>query len=424
MIAISSFASKGRRLLVSSAALLALASNAMGQPCRPPGEETVIAAFGSGDGAPIGGVTFGPDGGLYVQTFAAHGSLGSGAVYKLTPPPPDSSYWRITLAYGVCIGQYCAGAPGGPLILDTSGALYGVSTAGGVVGCPGVGQGLCGFIFRLGPTGSVYDFHGPADGYSPSGGLVLGADGSVYGTTREGGAHGAGTAFRLTPGPNAWTKTTIYDFLGVEGDGANPRAGLIVDSSGALYGTTTFGGAAGKGAVFKLTPPATPSGVWTESVLYSFTGLSDGAYPTTGLTFATRGALYGTNTGVVFMLTPPVPPATAWTPTILHSFSGGEDGGSPVGSLVVDTNGALYGATLEGGVRVGGRVFKLTPPVEPLMQWRLTTLYSFSGGQDGRTPSGGVILDNAGGLYGTTKAGGPYGGGVVFRINNSPPGCL
>ncbi len=431
MIAISSFASKTRRLIASSAALLALAGNATGLPCPPPGGETVLASFAasSGEGAPIGGVTFGPDGALYVPTYAQTGSTtGFGAVYNLTPPPPGSAYWSPTLLYNFCIGRYCseesAGGPNGPLILDTSGALYGVSKIGGSSNCPAAGQSLCGFIFRLGPpTDAFYGFHGAADGYSPSGGLVWGADGSVYGTTMEGGAHGAGTAFKLTPGPNAWTKTTIHHFFGASGDGANPQAGLIVDSNGALYGTTALGGASARGAVFKLTPPVPPSTVWTETVLYSFTGLGDGAYPTNGLTFGPRGSLYGTNTGVAFKLTPPVSPATQWRLTVLHSFSGGADGSSPVGSLVVDASGALYGATAAGGVRSYGVVFKLTPPFAPLMQWTLTTLYSFSGGQDGAIPSGGVILDNAGGLYGAARAGGAYGGGVVFRINNPTAAC-
>ncbi len=435
MIAISFFSSKRRRLLASSFALLALASEAMGLPCQPPGGETVLAAFSSSEGAPIGGVTFGLDGGLYVPTSNQVASQTAfGAVYELTPPPLGSAGWSRTLLYQFCIEVACSkfplGAPVGPLIMDTSGALYGVSPTGGLTRCPGRGQSLCGYVFELSPPPSGSTTWIEADlqlfaggGNILSGGLALGAAGSLYGTTDSGGAYGAGSVYMLAPGPKGWTASPIYDFPGASGDGANPRAGLIVDSSGALYGTTALGGAAGRGAVFKLTPPVAPSTVWTESVLYSFPGLGDGAYPTSGLTFGPRGSLYGTNTGAAFKLTPPVSPATQWRLTVLHSFSGGADGSTPVGSLVVDASGALYGATAAGGVRSYGTVFKLTPPVAPSTQWMLKTLYSFSGGEDGGLPSGGVILDNAGGLYGAARAGGAYGGGVVFRINNSSATC-
>jgi uncharacterized repeat protein (TIGR03803 family) len=222
MTAISSFASKSRRLLASSAALIALVGNAMGLPCRPPGEETVLASFGdsSTHRAPLGGVTFGPDGGLYVATSNQVSSeTAYGAVYKLTPPS-GSGAWSRTLVCSFCPGYPCLfGAPVGPLILDTSGALYGVSLTGEDV-------------FELSPpppgstiwTETFSQLFG-RNSFSRSSGLALGPDGSLYVTTDNGGAYGEGIVFKLTPGPWVWIATAIYVFSAASADGANPRGG-------------------------------------------------------------------------------------------------------------------------------------------------------------------------------------------------------
>ena len=206
----------------------------------------------------------------------------------------------------------------------------------------------------------------------------------LYGTTVFGGANGAGTVFELTPPSSprgAWTFTILYSFSpftifpgGATGDGNGPAAGLISDATGALYGTTANGGANGYGTVFKLTPPAVAGGPWTETVLYSFTGGSDGGSPKASLIFDESGALYSTTTvgglngqGTVFKLTPPGVPDGAWTETVLYSFAGLDVGTSPSGAgLIFDSSGALYGTTSTGGANGFGTVFKLAPPARPV----------------------------------------------------------
>ena len=185
----------------------------------------------------------------------------------------------------------------------------------------------------------LYSFTGGADGLIPLAGLVFDAAGNLYGTTGYGGADGSGVVFKLAPNPDGtWTESVLYSFTGYA-DGSIPGAGLIFDPTGNLYGTTTSGGPfsagecpAGCGVVFKLAP--NPDGTWTESVLHSFTG-ADGQYPRAGLVFDVAGNLYGTtngggpdNDGVVFKLKPNLD--GTWTESVLYSFKDGADGGFPV----------------------------------------------------------------------------------------------
>ena len=203
----------------------------------------------------------------------------------------------------------------------------------------------------------------------------------------------------------------LYRFTG-SSDGANPAAGVIADKEGALYGTTVLGGNncpyVSCGTVFKLTPPATGQTTWRETVLYSFTGGSDGYAPVAGLIFDNQGALYGTtyyggnnctygSCGTVFKLTLPRKGQTAWTETVLYKFCsqpGCSDGANVYASLIADRDGALYGATIGGGSGCPqsggcGTVFKLTRPTTGQTPWTETVLYSFTGGpSDGRAPRG------------------------------------
>ncbi len=200
---------------------------------------------------------------------------------------------------------------------------------------------------------------------------------------------GCGTVFKLTPpakGQTAWAETVLYSFKGGS-DGLNPQAGLIADNTGALYGTTS----AYPGTVFKLTPPARGQTAWTETVLYNFCSLpncSDGAEPNfVSLIADKEGALYGTtgsggigNYGTVFKLTPPAKGQTVWTETVLYSFKGGSDGQNPEASLIADDQGALYSTTFFGGTGGSfprdpgsGTVFKLTPPAKGQTTWTKTS---------------------------------------------------
>src|SRR5580658_2155921 len=250
------------------------------------------------------------------------------------------------------------------------------------------------------------------DGANPAGGLIADANFNVYGTTYEGGAADQGTVFEwAADGP----ETVLYSFTGLA-DGGGPEAGLVLGPNGSLYGTTYFGGAYDYGVVFELTPPAVAGGAWTEAVLYSFTGGPDGGNPWAGLTLGSNGVFYGTTTGgglgvgVAFILTPPTSPNGPWTETVLHNFGAFTgDGANPYASWTFGTNGVLYGATESGGSSGYGIVFSLTTGGV------LTVLHPFTGGADGGNPQAGFALDSAGNFYGTT----PYGGagyGVAFKM--------
>ena len=230
---------------------------------------------------------------------------------------------------------------------------------------------------------ALYRFTGGSDGSEPFAGLIADKEGALYGTTQSGGRTincngNCGTVFKLTPpakGQTAWNEIVLYRFTGGN-DGSEPVAGLIADKEGALYSTTAFGGT-GNGTVFKLTPPAKGQTAWKETVLYRFTGGSDGIEPRAGLLADKEGALYGTtqsgggtincngNCGTVFKLTPPAKGQTAWKETVLYRFTGGSDGFEPLAGLIADEEGALYGTTQSGGGTgnggIGfGTVFKLT----------------------------------------------------------------
>jgi len=315
--------------------------------------------------------------------------------------------------------------PQGGVIFDTAGNLYGTGS-GGVY--------RHGVVFKLTPTADgswtesvLYSFTGGTDGGKPRAGLIFDQAGNLYGTAFRGGAYkDAGTVFKLTPNlDGSWTETVLYSF-GNGGGGAGPRAGLIFDAAGNLYGTTGFGGAYGGGVVFELTPNS--DGSWAETVLYSFTGGTDGMWPFAGVIFDAAGNLYGTTYfggsgtaysgyGTVFELTPKA--GGGWTEKVLHSFNL-KDGSFSVAGLIFDEAGNLYGTTGVGGdlsCSSGfgcGVVFKLAPNSNG--GWDETVLHQFKGGKDGLAPQAGLIFDQAGNLYGTTVGGGAYGGGTVFKL--------
>lgn len=215
-------------------------------------------------------------------------------------------------------------------------------------------------------------------------------------------------------------------------DGANPTGELLMDASGAIFGATAGGGLYGKGAIFKLTPPAAGASEWTETILHSFTGGVGGYTPVGSLIADAGGALYGVasdaggayadnETGVIFQLAPPPAGSTRWTYRILHSFGDGSAGANPSAGLVRGENGALYG-TLQAGAGLFGRgaAFRLTPPVAGQTQWRLLTLYRFKGGHDGWRPETSLTLGPDGTLYGATYVG-DICNGAVFALKPSFP---
>lgn len=327
------------------------------------------------------------------------------------------------------------------LIMDSSGNLYGTTASGGNgnSGSPGCSTG-CGTVFRLAPNGSggytesiLYAFTDGSDGGFPESGLIEDSSGNLYGTTWGGGTGagtncntppaGCGVVFKLAPnGSGGYTESVLYAFTGISpgvSDGQNPYASLFLDSAGDLYGTTQGGGAESAGTVFKLTPNG--SGGYAESVLYSFTGGSDGGSPMAGLVMDSTGNFYGTTAaggnavcmggcGTVFKLAPSG--VGRFTESVLFTFTDGSDGGTPRASLILDGSGNLY-STTSGGGNSYGTVFELTPNGSG--GYSESVLHTFNS-TDGAYPNAGLILDSAGNLYGTTIKGGASGSGTVFKL--------
>lgn len=274
---------------------------------------------------------------------------------------------------------------------------------------------------------TLYSFSGEnGDGAGPYAGVLYSMNGVMYGTTAYGGVFSSGTVFQLTPpvqSGGAWTETVLHSFGG-SNDGTYPYAGVVADVSGNLYGTTNYGGSAGMGVVYELTPPVQPGGVWNETILHSFAG-TDGAYPYASLSLAPNGSLYGTtelggasNYGAAFELSPPSTAGGAWSENVIYSFSGGKDGGCPYAVPVFDANGNLYGTTVAGGASDEGTVFKLSPNQSGNGAWIESVLHSFHG-SDGGFPYAGVVLGTGGVIFGTTAGSVNAGNGSAFEL--SPP---
>lgn len=216
----------------------------------------------------------------------------------------------------------------------------------------------------------------------------------------------------------------LYGFQG-EGDGATPYAVPIMDTKGNLYGTTIYGGAYGYGIVYKLSSRGKS---WTETVLHSFAGESDGAYAYGGVVVDGHGNLYGGTRdggancsgacGVVYELSPVK--NGGWREKILYNFTGTQNSeGGPLGSLTLDAKGNLYGTTVGGGACGYGDEFEL---IHTRSKWRYMGIKYFCG-NDGQAPAyGQLVFDPAGNLYGTTGFGGPGGLGVVFELTPQPHG--
>jgi uncharacterized repeat protein (TIGR03803 family) len=341
--------------------------------------------------------------GNFYGTTEDGGAYGQGTVFKLSRTGVETVLYSFT-------GGSDGYLPNGGLVMDGSGNLYGTTFLGGA--------NDLGTVFKVTPAGAetvLYSFgRFSADSSAPLAGLIMDASGILYGTTLGGGEWSQGTVFRVKP---TGDETLLYSFPG-NSYGRLPQASLIMDASGNLYGTTPFGGADDTccGTVFELTP----GGV--ETVLYSFTGASDGSVPNASLIMDASGNVYGTtefggtdSLGTVFKLTNR---NGTWIETVLHSFTGGSDGLDPESSLIMDATGNLYGTTPFGGSGVApnppnipgdGVVFKVTPAGAE------TVIYSFTGGSDGSGPDSGLIADSSGNLYGTTE----WSGGTIFELSGS-----
>jgi uncharacterized repeat protein (TIGR03803 family) len=384
-------------------------------------QEKVLHNFNSNGSAaffPYAGLVSDAAGNLYGTTFYG-GPDNYGTVFELMPTTGGGWTEKTLHSFTGTDGFF----PEANLIVDTAGNLYGTISAGSARGG--------GTAFELTPkTGGgwteeiLHNFGNGKDGSSPGAGLIMDTSGNLYGTTRLGGGHSVGTVFELTPRVGGgWVEKTLHSFNNNGTDGYTPLAGLIMDASGNLYGTTYLGGIYGSsnagGTVFELTPAA--GGTWTETVLHSFNNGTDGAQPEAGLILDAAGDLYGTTLqggvygyGTVFELTPGL--SGSWSESVLHDFSNGSggDGAYPVAGLVFDTQGNLYGTTQQGGPFKWGVVFKLAPATGG--SWTETVLHAFGNGKDAQRPQGTLIFGASGNLYGATEEGGAYGEGTVFEI--------
>jgi len=369
---------------------------------------------GQDGGFPMAGLTMDQAGNLYGTTYL-------GTAFRLSK---KGSGWISNPLHGFGGGDDGLDPYGG-VVFGPDGGLYGTTSLGGVPGgCDGRG---CGTVFSVRPSAAacktalcpwtetvLHRFSEGSDGTNPISDLIFDQTGNLYGTTNFGGAYGQGTVFELVPSQSGWTENVLYSFTG-SSDGSQPWAGLIFDNLGNLYGTTFTGGTYNAGTVFQLTPSG--SG-WIENVLYSFQEGNDGAGPAGGLIFDSAGNLYGTasvggagNGGTAFQLTPSKG-AGPWTFTLVYVFSGDNYYG-PAGTLVMDAAGNLYGTTYQDGANLCGSVFKLTPTNGG---WAYTNLHDFTCSSDGGFPAGNVTFDANGNLYSTASQFGTHGYGTVWEI--------
>ena len=360
------------------------------------GSETPLYSFtGGADGGYPNGVIRDLQGNLY-GTTSGGGQNGNGVVFRVDTGGNETTLYTFTGgADGGAPGNYSGS--GADLVRDPSGNLYGSTYSGGPAG-----QGV---VFQVDATGhetTLYGFPPASDGKYLYGGVIRDTAGNLYGTTYQGGLNGAGIVFKLD---NTGHETILYEFTG-GADGSSPGNGLVRDAAGNLYGTT-LGGGLGSGVVFKVDTNN------HETVLYSFTGGADGGDPWAGVILDPVGNLYGTtssggsaNMGVVYKLD------TSGKQTVLHNFTG-TDGANPRASLIFDPNGNLYGTAFNGGASGWGDIFKIDS------SGNFSVLYSFTGGNDGVEPYAGVTRDSAGNLYGTTNGcpGACYG--AVYKLDTA-----
>ena len=348
--------------------------------------EVLDSFAGSDGGFPQGGVVRDKDGDLYGTTYYG-GSANAGTVFRLTHKGAES-----------VLHAFEDGADGanpvGSLTHDSRRNLFGVTANGGTGGF--------GTVFELANDGTetiLHPFTNGTDGGAPVGDLAI-RDGNLFGVTAAGGEYGAGTVFRLTI---RGKETVLHSFSGGS-DGYEPLAGVIADRAGALYGTTYSGGAENLGTIYTIGAHG------TETVLHAFAGGNDGASPAGPLVFDTAGNLFGTtvlggtsDAGTVYKLAPD------GIETVLYSFTGGSEGADPDCGLAFDSTGNLYGTTPVSEADGDGAVFKLAPG------GAITVLHAFSG-RDGANPQAGLIADGSGHLFGTAPNGGAHGYGVVFVL--------
>ena len=290
----------------------------------------------------------------------------------------------------------------------------------GVAASLPIAFGVPGAAARAATTTVIYSFAGDEDGEYADTDLVMDAAGNLYGTTVQGGEHGSGTVWELSPSGDSWTHTVLYSFTG-GADGGEPYKGVTLDAQGNLYGTAVTGGGGvcegGCGVAYKLT---NNGGVWTQSVIHLFSGGDDGSGPGARLTLDDAGDVFGMapiggayGAGTIYEMKPAMHGAYKFK--VLHAFTGGADGiGGSAGALVLH-DGKLYGAATAGGANGQGTVYELH--LNDRGKWKFRTVYSFLGEPDAGFPYGGVTFDVLGNLYGTTYYAGANDVGAVYELS-------
>ncbi len=424
-----------RRLTTASVFIIASATD-LGAPVaahswvgdRSAGPKTSIVAFlftfHGPDGAnPTGRLVADGRGALYGTTLNG-GAYNAGAVFKLSPA---AGHYTEEVLHSFQGPPGDGANPQGGVIL-ANGTIYGTTLGGGSGSCGSTGG--CGTVFAITQSGTGYQetvLHafqgGHNDGAIPGGDLVIDPAGVIYGATGSGGLHDRGTVFRLASDGPGYTMTLLHNF-GAGGDGQAPT-GLTGDGNGVLFGVTGFGGKYHEGTAFALTPQGPR---YHEAVLHSFGGPGDGARPSGQLALDRRGALFGTTEfgrngaaqccGTAFKLTPA---GAGYDERLVFDFQRGSGGIAP-SPLVEKKEGVLYGTAADGG-RHGshgrGTVFELMPTGGHYTE---LVLHDFLGGRDGANPSGALLTDRLGALYGVTANGGggacTRGCGLVFELTH------
>jgi uncharacterized repeat protein (TIGR03803 family) len=399
-----------------SALVFALLGVAIAEPASAITDKVLYSFPNSSESAPVGQLLW-QNGNLFVPLAG-----GPGYVFELTE---SGGVWSGTPVYTFDTNP--SPQPAAGLIQNSAGALFGTTYYGGTYGENG---GTAYVVANSGGTWTgklIWNFGGTGDGSLPADPLVVDSAGNLYGTTETGGANTGGTVFELSTCPrcHGWSEKILFDFGNPDSDNYFPTAGLLMDSSGNLFGTTTYGGTDSVGTVFELSPSGS---TWTQKVLYNFTGGTDGGVPYAGLIEDASGNLYGTTSqdgkygyGTVFEISLCNPKGCK--ETTLHQFADGNDGADPGSSLrfgcTVERNGCLvnyavlYGTTPYGGTYNEGTAYGLSLSGST---WTEFFRHSFGSGHDGVTPSGGVVLDGSGNIYGVTYGGGTSNNGIVYEI--------
>ncbi len=382
---------------------------------------TVYTFRGSPDGeSPEAGlVAF--QGGFIGTTTYGGSTANAGVAFVLSASNSGGWTERIVHRFGATgDGAY----PEAAFTPGSAGTFYGTTYGGGSYSF--------GTVFQLTSHGTgwsekvLHSFGGSLDGEYPIGNLAVTADQRIFGVTRSGGSFGFGTVFELTPPSSsnlAWTEHIIYDFQGGS-DGATPSAGLLLRPGNTLVGVTSGGGAFGAGTVYELNAPLLAGGSWTKATIYGFVGGQSAAQPGTELVSGANGALYGIaqggglyQRGCVFQIVPdPTSPGSS-VENDLYSFTFGFPQAN-LGGLMIGKQGQIIGTTtLPVGLHPYGGVFLLAPPTMPGAPWTESTIYAFTGSNDGAYPNPGLVAGKKGTFFGTTQMGTSSNDGSVFELS-------